>query len=338
MLTNILPGLRDFRAPLAAGYLWLLAVYVAFEPDVRRNAQGIWQSFSRLEHTFTSFAIGVGVTFFAYLVGSISQTLLASLVRTDTPSLVGDYEVVLNTRPLPASYPIGPRQKGRFARLVSRTMNSYGSSGEAAITDLARRVDEFAIAIREAARPVQADKPIRFVLEALATGLPSSFLTDDVREALRPVEDLIHPPNRRWGYAHGLDENTEEQLREHVDMEFKRRIVRELRLARTSLLGNHDAIFSEIDRVKSEAEFRGAVAVPLLGLAVAIGWRASAWAVPIGLIAASMLWVSARKHARNSTDLLLEALRLGRATAPSIDYIDQAIKGLMAHENAGPVP
>jgi hypothetical protein len=150
------------------------------------------------------------------------------------------------------------------------------------------------------------------------------------------VHDLIHPPGRRWGYAHGLAENTEEQLMEHVDVEFKRRVVRELRLARTSLLADHPAIFSEIDRVRSEAEFRGAVAVPLFGLGLALGWRATAWAVPIALVSAVMLWLSARSYARNSTDLLLEALRLGRATAPSVDYIDQAIKGLIAHANAIP--
>jgi hypothetical protein len=36
MLTSILPGIRDLRAPLTAGYLWLLAAWIAFGDHLPR--------------------------------------------------------------------------------------------------------------------------------------------------------------------------------------------------------------------------------------------------------------------------------------------------------------
>jgi hypothetical protein len=44
MLLNLLPGLRDLRAPLAAGYLWLAAGWLFFAPkllDLQNNGEGV---------------------------------------------------------------------------------------------------------------------------------------------------------------------------------------------------------------------------------------------------------------------------------------------------------
>ena len=34
MLASVLPGLRELRVPLSAGFLWLLALWFAIEPTL----------------------------------------------------------------------------------------------------------------------------------------------------------------------------------------------------------------------------------------------------------------------------------------------------------------
>jgi len=78
MLTSVLPGVRELRAPLAAGYLWLLALYIALEPLVPGQAQatGVWGSLLKLEAVASPVGLGVAITFVAYLVGSISESVM----------------------------------------------------------------------------------------------------------------------------------------------------------------------------------------------------------------------------------------------------------------------
>lgn len=35
ILASALPGFRDLRAPLLAGYLWLIFVWILIKPDIR---------------------------------------------------------------------------------------------------------------------------------------------------------------------------------------------------------------------------------------------------------------------------------------------------------------
>lgn len=77
MLSSLLPGLRDLRAPLAAGYVWLMALYIALEPltPARDEASGVWASLIRLEDVVSTVGFGVAATFVAYLAGLISQAV-----------------------------------------------------------------------------------------------------------------------------------------------------------------------------------------------------------------------------------------------------------------------
>jgi hypothetical protein len=82
VLANVLPGLRDLRVPLAAGYVWLLALYLAVEPYVpdRAEAHGVWDSLLRIHEAAGVVGVGVAASFVAYLVGSISVAIWNVLV------------------------------------------------------------------------------------------------------------------------------------------------------------------------------------------------------------------------------------------------------------------
>jgi hypothetical protein len=75
LLTSILPGLRDVRTPLACGYMWLIAAWLAFAdylPQTRPNA-GIAASLWDLGDHVGRAAILTAVTFAAYLIGAILE-------------------------------------------------------------------------------------------------------------------------------------------------------------------------------------------------------------------------------------------------------------------------
>jgi hypothetical protein len=79
MLSSLLPGLRDLRAPLAAGFVWLVALWFLFEPRWNSNQEtdGFMGSANRLMSTLNLIGQGVVLSFTAYLIGSFSVFLFS---------------------------------------------------------------------------------------------------------------------------------------------------------------------------------------------------------------------------------------------------------------------
>lgn len=74
MLSSLLPGLREVRAPLAAGFVWLVALWFLLDPRWTRDsaAEGVIGSTNRLMDSMNLLGQGVVLSFAAYLVGSLS--------------------------------------------------------------------------------------------------------------------------------------------------------------------------------------------------------------------------------------------------------------------------
>jgi hypothetical protein len=83
LLSSILPGLRAFRAPFAAGVITLLAGWIAFEPHVHHldSATGIYGSLSDLEDLIGRGGETAALAFTAYLLGSLVVTLMEATSR-----------------------------------------------------------------------------------------------------------------------------------------------------------------------------------------------------------------------------------------------------------------
>jgi hypothetical protein len=84
MLSSVLPGLRELRAPLAAGYLWLLTGWLIFGDEVpkRREAtSGALRRLYELQPVVSAVGLAVVASVAAYIVGSIAIEGLNSLVR-----------------------------------------------------------------------------------------------------------------------------------------------------------------------------------------------------------------------------------------------------------------
>ena len=76
ILASALPGFRDLRAPIVAGYMWLLFAWLWVNPDLDHPSETglsgtIYDLFQRIGPIWIAIAAGV----LAYLMGSVSQDL-----------------------------------------------------------------------------------------------------------------------------------------------------------------------------------------------------------------------------------------------------------------------
>ena len=83
MIVNILPGLRELRAPLASGYLWLLTFWLTFAPLVppMSGATGIWADINRLGSAVGRSGALAAATFAAYIIGIFNERIAYLVTR-----------------------------------------------------------------------------------------------------------------------------------------------------------------------------------------------------------------------------------------------------------------
>ena len=87
MLASLLPGLRDLRAPLAAGYLWLLFGWLLLHNTFEgwdRNS-GPLGAVVDVAHAATPAAVAIAVSFAAYLIGCLNQAILEGVLNVTFP-------------------------------------------------------------------------------------------------------------------------------------------------------------------------------------------------------------------------------------------------------------
>ncbi|MEU9334162.1 hypothetical protein AB0D49_13540 [Streptomyces sp. NPDC048290] len=81
MLATLLPGVREIRLPLAVGYVWLLALWLAFGDRLPAagTAHGVPGEIYRLARAAGPVAVGVAVSVGAYLLGVAAAPLGLSI-------------------------------------------------------------------------------------------------------------------------------------------------------------------------------------------------------------------------------------------------------------------
>ncbi len=76
ILATALPGFRHLRAPLIAGYLWLVFLWILIKPDIhKRPTNGVAAAVYDLAKDAGPIWVGLGVGVAVYLVGTVSQAL-----------------------------------------------------------------------------------------------------------------------------------------------------------------------------------------------------------------------------------------------------------------------
>ena len=93
MLTSLLPGLRDLRAPLAAGYLWLVVGWLALSGHIpsEREATGIFRAIYDLAPLLSIVGTALAVSFAAYLLGALSEAAFTRALDEIGGRILGRY-------------------------------------------------------------------------------------------------------------------------------------------------------------------------------------------------------------------------------------------------------
>jgi hypothetical protein len=340
LLASAIPGVRDLRAPLVAGYLWLLVAWLALDPSTplaQHTDPGVARSLVDLAETVGPAATAAGVSVVAYVVGALSVSLPGVIgAFLQPPVLIGGLSLSLADKPLDTEASLYPRDAKRVpgrlrrwlfrrtASLLSRIpgarrtfdvsfvgMTGWWRSRVRELEALERRISD--------AETAQGQIEIRDTLweyassnlDALPTRPPA---LEEVRETL---ED-------RWAELPLKDLRA---LLEHLD-NLGLQIRRELDLPNTLLVGDQPEIYAEADRARAEAEFRLALVLPSVALVVVLMAR-EGWLWAFGFVASWALLVTGLAKQAEARTFIKNSIDSGKTPSPAVqrfvDYVGRRL-------------
>jgi hypothetical protein len=327
MLSSLLPGLRELRAPFAAGVLWLLAIWVRWEPllptpEDAKKTPGFANSLYRLHGLVPDVALGATAGLLVYLVGSLSIALLSDQLRAFFRVSLSSGDRRLN--------PLTPSTVYALHRLAQRTRAEI----ETLVAPLGVGAAEFLDLERDAPSMLRRG-------QGLWTRVWSRLRSSDFVEAIE--EKLAIENRRRVRVRRSIMEHAAapppEAITEH---ELAELAVLDLDVVTTArLLGKDQELYSAIDRHRAEVEFRLGVIPPLLVLFVTVSLRIShLWSagavVAFGIATVIGLYWDALKQQRKANGLLVDAAVHKRVDLPSIERLRASAQhlGEMAADEA----
>ncbi len=266
-LSQVFPGLRDFRTPFASGLLWLLFGWLLIEPHVNAtHPHGVYDSIRTLNHAVQPLGLGFGIGLLAYLAGAITEVLWAPILRR--LGLVSSSGLLA------------------INAVVSRRLAEL-SDEEATVFGLCHSFS------------VRA-----FVTERAGRGPDRAPDDADVR-ALAQTPALVAQVARL------LHTDLVSAVRDELDV------------AATRLLGKKQGQFEIYDRLRSEAEFRVALAGPVGAITYLVLNSAisSDLAALSAAVLALLLILQARNRRRSAGDRMADFLLVGNVAAPTLDQL-----------------
>jgi hypothetical protein len=336
VLTNLLPGLRDLRAPLSAGFIWLVVIYLAVAP-LPADPDGVVGSVDDLRKELGPVAQAAALALVAYILGSFAQAIVS--IVAGALGLWRDASRAIDAL-LAARSAVSA---GRIGSLRDEDRRSVAFDAELrdVAQDAARRalgrletrdVDLLAaLDTLEWTRPLAKSVPIRGIYYVDVSGIGSS---DDAEHdmAWQGLMHRVEQHKAEAGKALDMDADSFEKavlasgashvpwLALFVARLLTERLRQELDQMRTRLLVDQPELFSKVDRLRAEAEFRATVAPALVGLAIVL-WAESPWLTAATVFMATVLLIQGMSQGRQSDAALVESLRIGRVSSPSLDQV-----------------
>lgn len=316
VLANALPGIRDVRPPLLAGYAWLLFGWLAFGYRVEAGDDGYIRELVDLAADVGSIWTAAAVSVAAYLVGLLSRDLSRTVIafaRQARRLRVEERAVEIERRRQrrPQRDPRGPRGGiRRVGHLAAQTLREALSVATAS----------FAASLR-----------------AIWVGMEASGTAEAAAARLRVSLDRSDPIVRglvdeRAPRAIALVNNTtgeaRERRREAVDHALQQLTVglqRELDLPATLLAGDQPELFAEADRVRAEGELRAAMIPPLVAIVVLLAITTS-WLWSFALLGILQLLVQSIRREDEARRLIGTALLFGRVRSAAVAQFDTTMR------------
>ncbi|HYV32055.1 MAG TPA: hypothetical protein VEO53_13245 [Candidatus Binatia bacterium] len=286
MLMNLLPGLRDLRAPLAAGYLWLTGLWVLLSDAVpsRSTATGVLAHAYALTAAVGRGAVLVAVSFLAYLIGAV--------LSVDSDGAVVHFLAFIFSRQ--AYSKASARPMASLAELKSYLASLAGQISPTVrkdIIDYVERLKRNAV-ITSGGTPRPNNTEIS-VIQQWNAGLH------------QPIFGLFNMVDSLYGWVISVWLALTETMLASINSEV-RQLVTQLRVS-------SPALFDQYDRARGEAEFRISVAFPLTFVAGALAWK---W-TPLWLFllpGVALITRSGLRRASEATDVVAQAALAGYVT------------------------
>lgn len=299
MLTSLLPGLRELRAPLAAGYLWLTVAWLIFGDNLNKAAgdqNSPIASLSKLHDDLGPTATLAALTFVAYLLGCA--------VGTPNPPAILDEAI---NRPAP-DLKFQPIDHGDSVSALSperlwwRLRNYLRPPLSNAVAGPALQQEIYELAFTAQSRGIE----VYDVLE-------SPDVPHQVRSQLAHFDE--HSPSR-MGHQESPDERSGREL------EILQRVLVDAVLIELPALVNRlhierPALFETYDRLRAESEFRISSALPLAAIIVTLAFRFGEPAVILALVLPVVIYLQGWMRKYSAEAVIWEALTQGliRSTA-----------------------
>lgn len=300
MLGNVLPGLRELRAPLAGGYLWLLLAWMVWGdklPDKGAEKADPLDRLYRLEPVITSIGLAIVASVAAYIVGSITID-----VQTGIGKRISDLVDALVHRTPFGAFPVAT---GGPALSLTAAGNSMLEQWEHARADELR--EEFSDEHGEAIVAARQAEELALKKAAAGVGERVSRSTGGGRRALARRVD-IEAQEKEKGFRLALAESLSFSAPAlgrpppEVEQAAREYIVSNRDLLKTRLLDLSQPLHSALDRPDAEATFRMALWPPLAALVFYLAVNVSWWwgfamVLPVLL---AWQWISLRRQANTA--------------------------------------
>ncbi|SDU06425.1 hypothetical protein SAMN04489733_0828 [Amycolatopsis keratiniphila] len=293
MLSSLLPGLRELRAPLAAGYVWLLGLWLAFRPALPSpgQASGVYRDLLELGSWAGKAAVFAAATFAAYLLGTMSLAVTHWLDTVVTP--------LFRRSKLRSVAWLEPKYRGRrrILRALRDAVVNKLSDRFLADEEFRDKVLAHVRGLQDFARRAGQEPP-----EIIA-----AVRSDEHRR--RAMDDYLH----RWHLLRTV-------VRLDVYVESAKE---DLDYVGPRLLGKEDQLYGEYDRQNAEGSLRIGLFLPLAFLVAVLAWRVSPWCLPALVVPVKLLYLGSSSWAAAERNLAV-ALAAERVESPTLERLKSA--------------
>jgi hypothetical protein len=303
MFVNLLPGLRELRAPLASGYLWLLSGWLLFAPTIPEasTAAGTWSDIYRLGEAVGRSGLLAAATFAAYIVGIFNERIALFLSRR--------LQVIRTRTPAEAAklWPYSILRDVVTETLIHR----YWSDNKFRVT-IQSVLTPHALRHLSEVSPDYIIPMSRF--EQFEQVGESDWTTEVQNSYYKELRSIMEEIEQNRYYLGWL-------LRELINVEGTIEELRQdLPLIPARIVGKEPEIYERWDRFKAEAEFRISIALPLLALTVILAMRLHP-TFALLILPCGYLIHDGLEKTRAAITQLAESLRAGRADSPVLERL-----------------
>jgi hypothetical protein len=317
-LSSVLPGLREIRGPLVAGYLWLANGWLLFGGSLpERDESTLVHRVYEIGDALSVVGLAAVSAVAAYLVGSLLDSAIRVAARALAP-------------PVRSALRWSQTRVGRLYRSPS-----YGTeppdSGDFDPGD-----DASAAAVINALSRDSASNDERYVRGSALRGLDESSF-DRLRALIdsetvgsrnrleRTAErnDLALERAPGWGRKLRVSLQGSDQAHDVPAPPTVEEVVDEFDLVRSRLSEDSEPLSLKVERLDAEADFRLAIAPPLVVMGFVLG-EISPWSLCL-LVVPAMLTLQAISLKRTATRELVDALR-SRAGTTKLEVLLPAFR------------